>query len=76
MKTLRFHNEYVFADQLLKSGTSIGANIAEVGAGKSKNDFIAKMAVASKEAREARYWLKLIKESKVIPDDIEATSMK
>ena len=72
VKTTRFHNEYVFAEQLLNSGTAIGATIAEAGAGQSKNDFIAKMAIASKEAREARYWLKLIKESKVIPDEIKA----
>ncbi len=71
VKILRFHKEYVFADQLLKSGTSIGANIAEAGAGQSKKDFIAKMAIASKEARETRYWLKLIRESRVINDEIE-----
>jgi four helix bundle protein len=71
VKVLRSHNEYVFADQLLKSGTSIGANIAEAGAGQSKKDFIAKMAIASKEARETRYWLKLIRESRVIDLEIE-----
>lgn len=71
VKILRFHNEYIFADQLLRSGTSIGANIAEAGAGQSKKDFAAKMAIASKEARETRYWLKLIRESRVINHDTE-----
>ena len=52
IKTLRQKREYVFADQLLRSATSIGANISEAGAGQSKKDFIAKMSIASKEARE------------------------
>jgi four helix bundle protein len=45
---------------LLRSGTSIGANINEAQAGQSKNDFIAKMSIASKEARESKYWIKLL----------------
>lgn len=60
VKNLKENNEYVFADQLLRSSTSIGANVAEAGAGQSKKDFISKMAIASKEARESRYWLRLI----------------
>lgn len=60
VKDLRSNNEYVFADQLLRSSTSIGANVVEAGAGQSKKDFIAKMSIASKEARETRYWLRLI----------------
>lgn len=67
---LRAQREYVFADQLLRSATSIGANVAEAGAGQSKKDFIAKMAVASKEARETRYWLRLLKEGKVINETL------
>ena len=46
--------------QLLRSGTSIGANVNEAQTGQSKNDFIAKMAIASKEARESRYWIDLL----------------
>ena len=46
--------------QLLRSGTSIGANVNEARAGQSKNDFIAKMAIASKEARESKYWIDLL----------------
>ena len=52
--------EYVLSKQLLKSGTSIGANINEAQAGQSKADFIAKMAIASKEARESKYWIDLL----------------
>jgi len=63
VKDLKSNKEYIFAEQLLRSSTSIGANVAEAGAGQSKKDFISKMAIASKEARETRYWLKLIKET-------------
>jgi len=67
---LREKKEYVFADQLLRSSTNIGANVAEAGAGQSKRDFIAKMSIASKEARETRYWLKLLNKSKLISTDL------
>ncbi|WP_318308341.1 four helix bundle protein [Flagellimonas crocea] len=63
VKDLKSNKEFIFADQLLRSSTSIGANVAEAGARQSKKDFISKMAIASKEARETRYWLKLIKEA-------------
>jgi len=46
--------------QLLRAGTSIGGNINEAQAGQSKADFIAKMAIASKEARESKYWIALL----------------
>ena len=46
--------------QLLKAGTSVGANLEEAQAGQSKPDFISKNAIALKEARESRYWLRLI----------------
>ncbi len=52
--------EYVLSKQLIRSGTSIGANVNEAQAGQSKADFIAKMAVASKEARESKYWIDLL----------------
>lgn len=52
--------EYVLSKQLLRSATSIGANVNEAQAGQSKNDFIAKMAIASKEARESKYWVDLL----------------
>ena len=58
-------NEYVLSKQLLRSGTSIGANVEEALAGISKKDFIAKMSISSIEARETRYWLRLIEKSNI-----------
>lgn len=52
--------EFVISKQLLRSGISIGANVEEANAGFSKKDFIYKMSIASKEARETRYWLLLL----------------
>lgn len=54
------------ANQLLRAGTSIGANIEEAQAGHSKADFTAKMAIARKEARETLYWLRLLKAAEVV----------
>ena len=50
----------------MRAGTSIGANIEEAAAGQSKKDFLAKISIASKEARETRYWLKLLDDSDYI----------
>ena len=58
-KQLQGEKEYVLSKQLLRSGTSIGANIEEAVTAQSRRDFLAKMSVASKEARETRYWLVL-----------------
>ena len=63
---LRNQKEFIFTYQILKSATSIQANISEAGAGQSKKDFIAKMGIASKEAHETRYWSQLLKESKLV----------
>jgi len=52
--------------QLLKSGTSIGANIEEASAAQSRRDFLTKMYIAFKEAKETNYWLRLFKEAKLI----------
>jgi len=52
--------ENEIASQLLRSGTSIGANIKEAQEGQSKNDFVSKMNIALKEASETEYWLKLL----------------
>ena len=57
---VREHNEYVMSKQLLRCGTSIGANVAEAQRGQSKADFAAKMNIALKEANETEYWLKLL----------------
>ena len=55
--------------QLLRSGTSIGANIEEAIAAQSRKDFISKMSIASKEARETRYWIRLLDKSRIIEMD-------
>ncbi len=52
--------EYVLSKQLLRSGTSIGANVTEAQRGQSKADFAAKMSIALKEAYETEYWLRLL----------------
>jgi len=65
-RELSARNEFVLAQQILKAGTSIGANVAEASAGQSKADFIAKMSIASKEARETEYWLNLLRDSTLI----------
>jgi len=65
--------EYTLSKQLLRSGTSIGANINEAQAGQSKNDFIAKMAIASKEARESKYWIRLLIETKYLDKESKHT---
>jgi len=64
-------NEFVLSKQLLKSGTSIAANIEEATAGITKKDFIAKMSISSKEARETRYWLRLIGKSSLVEIDVK-----
>jgi four helix bundle protein len=69
-KKLLNEKEFVISKQLLKSGTSIGANIEEALVGQSKKDFIAKMSISSKEARETKYWLKLLKESELTLLDV------
>lgn len=55
--------EFVLAKQLLRSGTSIGANVKEAIRGQSKADFISKMSIALKEASETEYWLELLYET-------------
>ncbi len=62
----------ILGRQLLRSGTSIGANVHEAQAGQSKADFICKMSIAHKEARESAYWLRLIHEAHVgMTQDVE-----
>ena len=55
-------HEYVLSKQVLRSGTSIGANVAEAQRGQTRADFHTKMCVAQKEAAETKYWLKLLYE--------------
>ncbi|MFN4913917.1 MAG: four helix bundle protein [Sphingomonadales bacterium] len=65
-ETLNEAKQFVLAKQLIRSGTSIGANINEALAGYSKRDFMFKMSLALKESNETEYWLLLLKESKTI----------
>jgi four helix bundle protein len=65
---LEASKKYVIARQLLKSGTSIGANVREAQNAESKQDFIHKFKVAAKEADETEYWLQLCKQSTNYPD--------
>jgi four helix bundle protein len=55
------NKEYVLSKQVLRSGTSVGSNVEEAIGGYSKKDFAAKMGISLKEARETRYWCRLIK---------------
>ena len=68
-KELRRLNEYEIAGQVLRSGTSIGANIAEAKYAQSKNDFVSKMAIARKEASETLYWLELLVKVDILPQE-------
>ncbi len=56
------------ANQLLRSGTSIGANVEEGQAGQSRADFLSKLSIARKEARETHYWLRLIAATDILPE--------
>ena len=68
-KELTKNKEYVISKQILRSGTSIGANVQEASAAISRKDFIAKMAIASKEARETQFWLNVLDHGRLIPFD-------
>lgn len=72
---LNDRNEYVLSKQILRSGTSIGANIAEAVYARSSADFLSKRTIALCEARETAYWLLLLHESGCITD-VQYTSLK
>ena len=59
---------FKLADQVIRSGTSVGANVEEADAAESKKDFIHKMKIALKEAQETRYWLRIIIASEMLTD--------
>jgi four helix bundle protein len=67
-KWLREQKEFEIARQVLRSGTAVGSNVEEALAGISRADFIAKMSIAPKEARETHYWLRLLRDSKIVPE--------
>ena len=66
---LEENRKFVVARQLLKAGTSIGANVRESQNAESKDDFIHKLKIAAKEADETEYWLLICKESETYPAD-------
>lgn len=67
---LNENRKFVFANQLLKSGTSIGANVREAQNAESKADFIHKLKIAAKEANETEYWLQLCSHANEYPDPV------
>ena len=60
--------EFVLSKQILRSGTSIGANIEEAMGAQSEKDFLSKISIAYKEARETKYWLKLLNDSEYLEE--------
>jgi four helix bundle protein len=69
-KLMQEQHEVVISKQLLASATSIGANVHEASAACSRKDFINKMTIANKEARESKYWLELVKSGELINTDV------
>jgi len=67
--------EYVLSKQILRSGTSVGANIEEAYQGESKSDFIHKLAIANKEAFETHYWLRLLRDSIILETNMAESFM-
>ncbi len=65
-KNCKVQNEHVLSRQILRSDTSIGANVEEAIAAQSRKDFISKLSIANKEARETRYWLRLFHNSRLV----------
>jgi four helix bundle protein len=64
---LRGQKEYELGSQVLRAGTGIGSNVEEALAAISRPEFVAKMSIASKEARESSYWLRLLRDSNTVP---------
>lgn len=71
-KKMVAQRELVLSKQLLRCGTSIGANVEEAQAAQSTRDFISKLSIACKEARESRYWLRLLDRSQLCKIDFAA----
>jgi four helix bundle protein len=69
-KKLKQDREFIVGSQLFRAATSIGANVEEAQAAQSRKDFINKMSIASKEARETRYWLRVISSAQLIEFDL------
>ena len=75
-KKLIEQKEFVVSKQFVRSATSIGANVQEADAGISKKDFVAKMSIASKEARETLYWIQLLKETELVNFNFDELKQK
>ena len=75
-QNLQNANQYILANQILRSGTSIGANVSEAYYASSKADFANKLCISQKEAGETKYWLELLYESKLIEKDVYDELMK
>ena len=65
----RDKKEYILSKQLLRAGTSVGANVNEAISAQSKRDFVHKLSIALKEARETGYWLNLLRDSNYLPNN-------
>lgn len=68
--------EFVLSKQLLRSGTSIGANVEEAIGGQSRKDFFAKLTIAYKEARESHYWIRLLKDTDYLSEKESESLLK
>ncbi len=67
---------WILGKQYMRAATSVGANIEEAQSGQSRADFIHKLSIAQKEARESLYWLRLLAESKIVPPNRITSLMK
>ncbi len=68
--------EFILSKQILRSGTSIGANIEEAIGGQSNKDFFSKMSIAYKESRETHYWLRLLRDSDYLDEKASISILK
>lgn len=75
-KELKTKNEFILSKQIIRSGTSIGANVNEAISAESKKDFVHKLNISLKEARETKYWLNLLKDSDYIDKETYNKSNK
>lgn len=70
------HKEYDLSRQILRSGTSIGANIEEAIGGTTKKDFKYKLSISYREARESHYWVRLLRDSNYISQELASSLLK
>jgi four helix bundle protein len=69
-KSLISEKEYILSKQFLRSATLIGASVEEAIGGQSKRNFIAKLSISYKEAREVHYWIRLLRDSKILEEKV------